>query len=52
VVASYQVAALAPFGPADHQRLLEVPGAADRLARLDELLTEEAAFLDQRLAGG
>jgi Lon protease-like protein len=52
VLASYQAAALAPFGPADHQRLLEVPGAADRLARLDELLTEEAAFLDQRLAEG
>jgi Lon protease-like protein len=52
VLASYQAAALAPFGPADHQRLLEVPGAADRLEQLDALLAEEAAFLDQRLAGG
>lgn len=52
VLASYQVAALAPFGPADHQRLLTAPGPDPRLAVLHELLTEEATYLEQRLAGG
>jgi Lon protease-like protein len=52
VLASYQMAALAPFGPADQQRLLAVPGATARLALLDTLLDDEAGFLEQRLAGG
>jgi Lon protease-like protein len=52
VLASYQMAALGPFGPADQQRLLAVPGAIERLALLDTMLDEEAGYLEQRLAGG
>lgn len=52
VLASYQMAALGPFGPADQQRLLAVPGATERLGLLDALLDEEARFLEQRLADG
>lgn len=52
VLGSYQISALAPFGPADQQRLLAVPGAAERLALLDTLLDDEATFLEQRLAAG
>lgn len=52
VLASYQMAALGPFGPADQQRLLAVPGAAERLLLLDGLLAEEAEFLERRLADG
>jgi Lon protease-like protein len=50
VLASYQAVALSPFGPADRQALLESPGAAERLARLHDLLVDEAGFLDRRLA--
>jgi len=50
VVASYQVAALAPLGPMDHQRLLVAPGPDERIALTLELLEEERAFLDARLA--
>jgi Lon protease-like protein len=49
VLASYQAAALAPFGPVDHQRLLAAPGPDARVALLRELLAEERAFLEQRL---
>jgi Lon protease-like protein len=48
-LASYQAAALSPFGPVDHQRLLAAPGPDARLALLRELLVEEREFLDQRL---
>ncbi len=46
---SYQVAAVAPLGPADQQELLESPGPETRLRRLDELLNEEEAYLRARL---
>lgn len=49
---SYQVAAVAPFGPADQQTLLACAGPDARLARLDALLTEEEEFLRARLAFG
>jgi Lon protease-like protein len=49
--AFFQLAAIAPLGPADQQRLLatEDPGAL--MALLSELAAEEAAVLAQRLAG-
>jgi Lon protease-like protein len=50
VLASYQASAVAPFGPADQQALLEAPDAVARLARLTALLNEEQQFLSQRLA--
>jgi Lon protease-like protein len=48
VLASYQAVALSPFGPADHQALLAVPSAEERVRRLDELLAEEEGFLARR----
>lgn len=50
VLASYQVAALAPVGPVDHQRLLVATGPDERIALTIALLEEERAFLDARLA--
>jgi Lon protease-like protein len=49
-LASYQAAALSPFGPMDHQRLLAAPGADARLALLHDLLEEERSFLEVRLS--
>lgn len=51
-LASYQIATLAPFGPADRQALLRAAGADERLAMLRALLEEERSFLDARLAFG
>ena len=48
-LASYQIAALSPIGPLDRQSLLAIPGSAERLARLAELLAEEETFLNVRL---
>ena len=50
VLASYQAAALAPFGPVDQQRLLSASGPDARLALLHELLAEELQFLEVRLS--
>lgn len=50
VLGSYHATALAPIGPADRQSLLATAGAADRLARLTQLLDEEIAVLEARLA--
>ncbi len=52
VRASFQASALAPIGPLDAQGLLELDDAGARLARLAELLTEEARVLEFRLSGG
>ncbi len=51
--AAYELAAIAPIGPLDAQRLLETPAAGDRLALLTELLDEHARYLraDPRLPG-
>jgi hypothetical protein len=46
---SYQASAVAPLGPADQQRLLCADGAAQRLALLESLLTEESDYLAARL---
>jgi len=51
-LASYQVAALAPIGPADQQALLRARGPDVRIAMLHELLEDERMVLDARLAFG
>jgi uncharacterized protein len=49
--ASFEAAAVAPLGPLDAQRLLELDDADGRLQALTGLLSEEAEFLELRLAG-
>jgi Lon protease-like protein len=49
---SFQVAAVAPIGPADQQRLLQAQGPDERLHLLDMLLTEESDYLAARLQMG
>lgn len=51
-VASHQIAALAPIGPLDRQRLLEVPGTVARLREARRLLVDAAELLVARLAMG
>ena len=51
VVASWQIAALAPIGPADAQRVLEAAGPDARLGLLVELLEDTAHLLSWRAAG-
>jgi hypothetical protein len=46
--ASYEIAALAPIGPLDAQRVLETGSAAARLALLADLLDEHARDLRAR----
>jgi Lon protease-like protein len=46
---SFQVAATAPIGPADQQRVLATPTAAERLALMAHFLADEARFLERRL---
>ena len=46
--ASYEIAALAPIGPLDAQRVLEAATAGDRLALLAELLDDHARVLRAR----
>lgn len=52
VLASYQMAALAPLGELDRLDLLAAPSPDDRLDRLARLLEEEASVLASRLEGG
>lgn len=52
VLAGYQMAALAPFGPLDKLALLSAPTPDARLELLGGLLAEEAAVLARRLEGG
>ncbi len=49
VLASYQVVALAPLGPADRQDLLAAPSAEARLVQVGGLLEEELTYLTRRL---
>ncbi len=51
VRAAFEAASLAPIGPFDAQRLLEIDDPEDRLARLAGLLTEAAELLELRLGG-
>jgi Lon protease-like protein len=49
VLATYQLAAVGPFGVADRQALLEAPDAASRLAQLHALASEDLDYLRMRL---
>jgi Lon protease-like protein len=49
---SFQVAAVAPIGPADQQRLLLADGADERLRLLETMLREENDYLAARLQMG
>jgi Lon protease-like protein len=51
VSAAFQIGALAPMGPADAQRVLEVANADERLRLLAVLLEEETDVLEQRASG-
>jgi Lon protease-like protein len=51
-VATWQLCALAPIGPFDRQRLLEVDDPVDRLEAVAALMDDVAGMLAFRLAGG
>ncbi len=51
-VAAWQLCAVAPVGPVDHQRLLEMPDVEPRLRVLAELATAAADLLSYRLSDG
>ena len=50
--ASFEAAALAPIGPLDAQRLLELDDPGERFEQLEALLIDAAEVLELRLAGG
>ncbi len=50
--ASYEAASMAPVGPLDGQRLLELDDPVTRLTELETMLTDTAEILGLRLAGG
>lgn len=50
--ASFEAAALAPIGPLDSQRLLELDDPGERFDVLEMLLLDAAEVLELRLAGG
>jgi Lon protease-like protein len=52
LVATWQLCALAPIGPFDRQRLLEVDDPVDRLEAVAALMDDVAGMLAFRLAGG
>jgi Lon protease-like protein len=51
-VASLQIGAIGPFGPADQQRVLATTDPSRRLALVDRLLTEATELIEARLGGG
>ena len=51
VTAAFQIGALAPMGPADAQRVLQVANTDDRLRLLAQLLEEATDVLEQRASG-
>jgi Lon protease-like protein len=51
-IAAWQLAAIAPIGPADQQRLLEQCDPAERLQLLAELAEDQRALLARRLSEG
>jgi Lon protease-like protein len=51
VTAAWQLVALAPLGPIDQQRLLEIDQHGERLAVLAAMAEEEATVLAYRLSG-
>src|SRR5205085_12656343 len=48
VLATYQMCALAPIGPADSQALLEAAGTDERLSLLETFLAYQIALFPQR----
>jgi Lon protease-like protein len=50
--ASFEAAAVAPIGPLDAQRLLELDDPGQRFDQLEALLVDAAEVLQLRLAGG
>ena len=52
VRASFEAAAVAPIGPLDAQRLLELDDPCERFDQLEALLADAAEVLELRLAGG
>jgi hypothetical protein len=50
-VASLQMGAIGPFGPADQQRILAVTDVTRRVDLVDELLADATELLEHRLAG-
>jgi len=52
VVAGWQIAALAPFGPLDRQALLAAPDPDDRAGRLASALAAAESMLAARVVGG
>jgi Lon protease-like protein len=52
MTAAFEIAAAAPIGPADAQRVLEAASAEERLRVLARLLEEEVHVLEARAAGG
>jgi hypothetical protein len=50
VVATYNLATIAPIGPADRLRLLSSPGPSTRLDLLEEILDDVEAMLKFRLS--
>jgi Lon protease-like protein len=51
VTAAFQIGALAPMGPADAQRVLQIANTDERLRLLARLLEEETDVLEQRASG-
>jgi len=52
VRASFEAAAMAPIGPLDAQRVLEVDDVCERFDCLEQMLADEVELLQFRLAGG
>jgi Lon protease-like protein len=52
VRASFEAAAMAPIGPLDAQRLIELDDPCDRFEQLEALLNDEVELLQMRLAQG
>lgn len=51
-VAAWQLAALVPVGPVDHQRILETDDPVLRLTLVADLAADASALLAYRLSGG
>ena len=50
--ASFEAAAMAPIGPLDAQRLIEIDDPCERFERLETMLDDEVELLQMRLAEG
>ena len=52
VVGTFQIGALAPMNPLDHQRVLATETAAERVGELEQLLTDVEETLTMRVEAG